>query len=73
MKTAPFGHAIHLSIVRHSHMGWDPADRNVFAARVKDGQEALYFQDQRHGGCITSRGPEGHYGNPSRCHKEKTV
>ena len=46
MKTGPFGHAICLFIARQSHMGWDPAERNVFVEGIKSGQEVLYFQDQ---------------------------
>ena len=42
-KTGLFGHVIRLFIARQSHMGWGPADRNVFAAGVKAGQEVLCF------------------------------
>ena len=40
-------------------MGWDPAERNVFAAGVKGAQEALYFQDPSLPGVYPSGGLKG--------------
>ena len=37
METGLFFHAIHLFNGRQSHMGWDSAEINYFAAGVKAG------------------------------------